>query len=133
MAKDRDDIVVEFGAMLAAWGGGVLAVLFFDGWPSYVLAGLAFCLGVYLMVAVWFEWPRPGRGVLDPSPPPSNARIQVTDSPDWEWEDTTYVGGDPLVDAKDSPGWKWKGTTLRSNDRSTGDGRRRWWRPWRGR
>ena len=71
MAGRTDDVLVEVGAGLAFWGGGLLAVFIFDGWPSYVLASLAFGLGVYLMLAVWLDWPRPSRKAEADRPPGS--------------------------------------------------------------
>jgi hypothetical protein len=75
VAKRKDDAVLEVGAILAGLGAAVLIALF-DGWPSYVLAALLLSSGLYLILAVWFEWPRPGRAPSDDQsprlgPPPS--------------------------------------------------------------
>ncbi len=72
MARARGDdvLLVIAGILLSSVGGVILAKL--TGWPLLVVGGVMVFLGVYLVVAVWLDLPRPGRR-RDDSPPTSSA------------------------------------------------------------
>lgn len=91
-------------------------------WPSWYVA---IPVGLFLVVVLLTVPPlRNRRSITLPQGP--LARVQVKDSPGWEWEDTTVEdNGRPFVDARDSPDWRWRRTSFQRDDRTERRSRRR--------